>query len=163
MSLAQMGGSVEFLAAGGGGVEVDFALGPIAIQIGLFILLWLLLKPSLFDPMLKLFEEREKRIEGAKLLARQTDLASAGALSKYEEAMAKARAAANVERDKLRSEGVKAENEILGKVRAQTAKSLEEGRGSMAGELASARAKLKVDIQVLAKDLASRVLGREVQ
>jgi F-type H+-transporting ATPase subunit b len=164
MSLeTRMGGSIEILAAGGGGVEVDFALGPIAIQIGLFILLWALLKPALFEPMVKLFEEREKRIEGAKLLARKTDEASAGALSKYEEQMAKARAAANQERDKLRAEGIKAENEILGKVRAQTAKSLEEGRAQLNGELTAARTKLKVDVQSLAKELAGRVLGREVQ
>jgi F-type H+-transporting ATPase subunit b len=162
MSLALMGDSSRLFAAGGGGVEVDFALGPIAIQIGLFVLLWLVLRPALFDPMLKLFEEREKRIEGAKVLARKTDEASAGALSKYEAEMAKARAAANVERDKLRSEGVRAENEILGRVRAHTAKSLEEGRGRMTSELAVARGQLRKDVQALAKDLAGRVLGREV-
>jgi F-type H+-transporting ATPase subunit b len=158
-----MGDSTAILvAAGGGGVEVDFALGPIAIQMGLFVLLWLILKPALFDPMVKLFEEREKRIEGAKLLARKTDEASAGALSKYEAEMSKARASANVERDKLRAEGVKAENEILGRVRAQTAKTLEEGRGRISEDLATARAQLRRDVNALAKDLAGRVLGREV-
>ena len=38
----------------------------------------------LFDPMLKLFEEREKRIDGAKVQARHIDEKSAGALTKYE-------------------------------------------------------------------------------
>ena len=112
--------------------------------------------------MLKLFEEREKRIEGAKVQARKTDEASAGALAKYEAAMAKARTSANAERDKLRAEGVKAENEILGKVRAATATSLEEGRGRMSEEVATARGKLKTDVNVLARELAARVLGREV-
>ena len=158
-----MGDSTAILvAAGGGGVDVDFALAPIAIQMGLFVLLWLILKPALFDPMVKLFEEREKRIDGAKKLARQTDEASAGALSKYEAEMAKARAAANVERDKLRAEGVRAENEILGKVRAETAKTLEDGRGRINQEMGAARAQLRRDVQALAKDLAGRVLGREV-
>jgi F-type H+-transporting ATPase subunit b len=154
--------TVTLASAGGGGVEVDFALGPILIQMGLFVLLWLVLRPALFDPMVKLFEEREKRIEGAKLLARKTDEASAGALSKYEAEMAKARASANVERDKLRAEGVRAENEILGKVRAQTSKTLEEGRGRISEDVASARAQLKRDVHALAKELAGRVLGREV-
>jgi F-type H+-transporting ATPase subunit b len=154
--------SPVLLAAGAGGVEVDFALGPIAIQIGLFVALWLILKPALFDPMLKLFEEREKRIEGAIAAVRKMDEASAGALSKYEAAMTKARAAASAERDMLRAEGVKAENEILGKVRASTAKALEEGRGRMGEERATARAKLKTDATQLARELAGRVLGREV-
>ena len=47
----------------------------------LFTALAVMLKPLLFDPMLKLFDEREKRIEGAKLEARKTDDASAQALS----------------------------------------------------------------------------------
>jgi len=154
--------SPVLLAAGAGGVEVDFALGPIAIQIGLFVVLWLVLKPTLFDPMLKLFEEREKRIEGAITDVRKMDEASAGALTKYEAAMAKARAAASGERELLRAEGIKAENEILGKVRASTTKALEEGRGKMAEEVTAARAKLKTDATQLARDLAGRVLGREV-
>ena len=128
----------------------------------LFVALWLILKPILFQPMLKLFEEREKRIEGAKLQARKTDEASAGALSKYEAAMAKARTAANAERDKLRAEGAKAESEILGRVRAATATALEEGRGRMREELGTARAQLKTDVALLARQLAGRVLGREV-
>ncbi len=154
--------SSVFLAAGAGGVEVDFALGPIVIQIVLFVALWLVLKPTLFDPMLKLFEEREKRIEGAIAGTRHIDEQSAGALAKYEEAMAKARAAANAERDLLRAEGVKAENDILAKVRASTAKALEESRGRMSEELATARGKLKTDTLQLARELAGRVLGREV-
>jgi F-type H+-transporting ATPase subunit b len=145
-----------------GGVEVDFAAGPIVIQIVLFVALWILLRPTLFEPMIKLFEEREKRIEGAKLQARKTDEASAGALAKYESEMSKARVAANSERDKLRTEGVVAENAILGKVRASTAQSLEQGRARMNEELASARARLKADVNALAKDLAGRALGREV-
>jgi F-type H+-transporting ATPase subunit b len=154
--------SPVLLAAGAGGVEVDFALGPVAVQIGLFIVLWLVLKPALFDPMLKLFEEREKRIEGAIAAVRKMDEASAGALSKYEAAMTKARAVANAERDSLRAEGVKAENEILGRVRAATTKALEEGRGRMNDERTTARAKLRTDATQLARDLAGRVLGREV-
>ena len=154
--------SPVLLAAGAGGVEVDFALGPIAIQIGLFIVLWLVLRPTLFDPMLKLFEEREKRIEGAKVQARKMDEASAGALSKYDSAMATARATASAEREKLRNEGLRAEAQILGKVRESTTKALEEGRGRLSEEVATARGKLKTDATVLARELAGRVLGREV-
>jgi F-type H+-transporting ATPase subunit b len=143
------------------GVEVDVDLTVLG-TIALFLVLFVVLKPLLFDPMLKLFEEREKRTLGAKKEAREMDQKSAGAQSKYEAEMQKARAAANAERDKLRAEGQKTENEILSKVRASTAQSLEEGRKRAGAELASARAKLKTDAAVLAKDLAARVLGREV-
>jgi F-type H+-transporting ATPase subunit b len=152
----------QLLLAAGGGVEVDFAPGAIAVQIVLFVALWLLLKPTLFEPMLKLFEEREKRIEGAKVIGRNLDTESAGALAKYEAAMGKARSEANAERDKLRAEGTKAEAEILTSVREATGKKLDEGRARIAQDVAAARAKLKMDAQALAKELAARALGREV-
>ena len=148
-------------ASSGGGVDVDFDV-TMLVQIVFFLILLAVLKPMLFDPMLKLFEERERRIEGAKLQARRTDEASAGALSKYESEMQKARASANLERDKLRAEGVKTENEILARVRAATAKTLAEGRSQIGEQVTAARATLKTDVAALAKELAGRVLGREV-
>jgi F-type H+-transporting ATPase subunit b len=144
-------------------VNVDFHPYLVVFQIGLFVVLMLVLKPVLFDPMMKLFEEREKRIDGAKAAARKIDEKSASALSTYEAEMAKARATANAERDKLRAEGMKMENEILAKVRAATATALEEGKKKAHDEAAKVRATLQSESPVLAKDLASRVLGREVQ
>ena len=57
-------------SAAGGGVNLDFD-ATLFVQVGFIIVLWLVLKPVLFDPMLKLFEEREKRIEGAIKKARR--------------------------------------------------------------------------------------------
>jgi F-type H+-transporting ATPase subunit b len=145
-----------------GPVTVDLDASTL-VQIGLFIILFLVLKPVLFDPMLKLFEEREKRIDGAKLQARKIDEKSASALTKYETEMAKARASANEERDKLRAEGVKTENEILEKVRKATAASLEQGKRHAREEASRVRATLQTETTQMAKDLAARVLGREVQ
>lgn len=138
--------------------------GPIVLaQLVLFVGLTFLLKPVLFDPMLKLFEEREKRIDGARLQARKTDEKSATALAKYETEMAKARLTANAERDKIRAEGVKREQEILGAVRASAAKTLDDGKRAAHAEANRVRARLKTDAAAMARELASRVLGREVQ
>ncbi|MEO7108937.1 MAG: H(+)-transporting ATPase [Polyangiaceae bacterium] len=145
-----------------GAVNVDFD-STVIVQMVLFTILAVMLKPILFDPMLKLFAEREKRIEGAKLEARKTDDASAQALKKYEDAMAAARAAAGAEREKLRAEGQKAENEILTSVRASTAKTLENGRKQTGGEAAQVRTDLGPQVKILAADLATRALGREVR
>jgi F-type H+-transporting ATPase subunit b len=163
MVLANMTAAVASFGAAEDAVNVDFHPYLVAFQIGLFVVLMLVLKPVLFDPMLKLFEEREKRIDGAKAAARKIDQKSATALTTYETEMAKARATANAERDKLRAEGMKMENEILAKVRASTAQALEAGKKKAHAEAASVRATLQAESPVLAKDLASRVLGREVQ
>src|SRR5258706_2864140 len=155
----------SFSSAGGsraeGGVEVDFDLTLLG-QVAIFIFLFIVLKPMLFDPMLHLFEERERRIDGAKLLARKIDEKSASALTTYETEMAKARASANEEREKLRNEGLKTESEILARVRAATARLLEDGRKQMQTEVEGARAGLQNETGPLARELATRVLCREV-
>jgi F-type H+-transporting ATPase subunit b len=149
------------LAAAPQAISVDFD-ATFLVQFVLFAGLTLVLKPLLFDPMLKLFEERERRIDGAKLEARRIDDRSASALAKYESEMAKARAAANAEREKLRAEAVRKEQEILGTVRAAAAQTLDDGKKAALAEAERVRATLKAQSGVLARDLAGRVLGREV-
>lgn len=131
-------------------------------QIALFFVLLLVLKPVLFDPMLKLFEEREKKIEGAKAEGQRLDRESAEAQSKYEAAMASARQAAGGARDALRAEGVKAEQEILTKVRNETTATLEKGRASLAADTQAVKGELAANAAALASTLASRVLGRDL-
>ena len=150
------------LAAAPQAINVDID-ATFLVQLVLFVGFVLLLKPILLDPMLKLFEEREKRIDGAKAQARKIDEKSAGALAKYEAEMNKARAAAGAERDRIRAEGIKREQEILGAVRATAAKTVDEGKRSVQAEAEKARAALRADAGNMARDLASRVLGREVQ
>jgi F-type H+-transporting ATPase subunit b len=150
------------LAAAASAINVDVDLTFI-VQLVLFVVLTLILKPVLFDPMLKLFEERERRIDGAKLAARKTDEKSAQAETEYEKAMGKARIAANADRDAIRAEGVKREHEILAAVRTATAKALEDGKRAVQAEAEKARAALKAEGPAMARELATRVLGREVQ
>jgi F-type H+-transporting ATPase subunit b len=160
MALALLADSIKSAPHGGVVVDLDIT---IVGQIVLLLILLVVLKPLLFDPMLKLFEEREKRIDGARVQARRMDEASAGALTKYETEMQHARAAGNVEREKLRAEGTKEENEILGKVRESTSKMLEEGRSRLTGEAGQVRKALQGESATLGRQLASRILGHEVE
>lgn len=143
-------------------IQVDFD-ATFVVQVVLFSALAMFLKPVLFDPMLKLFEERERRIDGAKLQARKIDERSAHAAAEYEAEMAKARAAAGAARDKIRAGAVKQEQEILAEVRASTAKIMDDGKHAALTEADRARAALKAEASALARELAGRVLGREVQ
>lgn len=151
--------TVQRVAAGG--IEVDFDYTLIG-QVLLFLTLWIALKPLLFDPMLKLFEERERRIDGNRAKARKIDDESTVALTQYEEAMAKARAEGNTVREKLRSEGVAQETALLSMVRLETMRQTDEGKQASLAELMKVRDALKHQVPVMARDLAKRVLGREV-
>jgi len=155
-------GSLAISAPAPPAINVDVDL-TFVVQVVLIVVLTVVLKPLLFDPMLGLFAERERRIDGAKLLARKIDEKSGAALATYEAEMAKARASANSERDRIRAEAVKHEQDILGAVRAATSKAAEVGKAAAHAEAERVRSQLKSDATALAGDLASRVLGREVR
>jgi F-type H+-transporting ATPase subunit b len=117
----------------------------------------------LFDPILKLFEERENRIDGVRAAARQIDEKSGTALATYEAEMAKARAAANAERDAQRALGLKSEQEILAKAREETARVIDEGKQAVQAAAARARVTLKADAATLIQEVAASAIGREVR
>ena len=144
-----------------GPVTVDFDL-TVLVQLGLFLVLLVILKPALFDPMMRLFEEREKRIEGTRNEARKENERSAKAKSKAMAIVAKGREAGSLERDALRAEGMKREAELMNVVRAESAATLERGRAEIGSEAKTARDQLLRDARALGRDMASRVLGREV-
>jgi F-type H+-transporting ATPase subunit b len=149
------------LAAAPQAINVDFD-ATFLVQLILFVALTLVLKPLLFDPMLKLFEQREHLIDGVKAQARHIDEKSVGALKEYEAAMALARAAGNAERERARAAGIQREAEILSAVRESISKVGEEGTRAAQAEAQRARAALQLEATGLAHDLAGRVLGREV-
>jgi F0F1-type ATP synthase membrane subunit b/b' len=70
---------------------------------------------------------------------------------------------ASVDRERIRAEGVKREQAILGQVRASTTQVIEAGKQKAKQEAERARAALKAEAPALARHVAGRVLGREVQ
>lgn len=150
---------LSFSSEGAVNVDMDASL---LVPMALFVVLLFVLKPTLFDPMMRLFEEREKRIDGTRREASKEDERSAKALAKYEAILGKAREAGSSEREKLRSEAAKKEAALSAEVRDATTATLEAGRASIAAEAKAAREKLHVEAKGLGRDIASRVLGREV-
>ena len=129
------------------------------VLFGLFISL---LKPLLFDPLLRVFEEREKRTEGAKEEARRMDAQAGELLVRYEGEQAKLRREASVERDRLRAETTKLESKIMAEARAETASIIESGKARIAAEIAQLRQDLQAEKPAMAAQIAGRILDREV-
>jgi F-type H+-transporting ATPase subunit b len=144
-----------------GGVSLDFDLTFI-VQMAAFTVLVLILKPILFDPLMKLFEERERRTEGARLLARKMDERAGEILKRYEVELESVRRTAAEEREKLRAEGQRLEAQILAESRADAARLLEQGKVRIEAERRASRAELAQKTQEIARDIAARVLGREI-
>lgn len=145
----------------GADVNVDFDLSFLA-QIALFGLFIVVLKPILFDPVLKLFEEREKLTDGARGEARSMDGRAAELISKFEAEIEKVRHEAAQERDRLRAETAKLEAKMMEEAKADAARILTDGRTRIAKEVAALRGELEAARPALAQQIASKMLGREV-
>ncbi len=149
------------LFASGSDVNVDFDLSFLA-QIALFGLFITVLKPVLFDPILKLFQEREKLTEGARASARTMDEKASALVSRFESEIEKVRHEATQERDRLRAETAKLEAQMMDQAKADAARILGDGRERIAKEISALRAELEATRPAMAQQIASKMLGREV-
>ena len=131
-------------------------------QFVLFGLFVSILKPLLFDPLLRVFEERERRTEGAKLEAREMDAKAGELLQRYEAELGRVRREAGIERDHLRAETAKLEAQIMAEARAEAAAIIAGGKAQIATEVADLRRDLEAQKPQLAAQIASRILSREV-
>lgn len=142
-------------------ISVDFDLTFLA-QFVLFAAFVTVMKPLLFDPLLRVFEEREKRTDGAKAEAREMDAKAGDLIKEYEAELDKVRREAGVERERLRAETAKVEAKIMADARVEAAKILEEGKKKIDVEVARMRGELEAQRPELAAAIASKILGREV-
>jgi F-type H+-transporting ATPase subunit b len=134
----------------------------VLLQMVLFALLIVLLKPLLFDPVLKVFALREQRTDGARQTARELQIEAGELLSKYEQEAERISREAAQEREQVRTVTNKLEAEILDEARAVQDQILAQGRQEMDRQARLIRAQLEQESKVLAGKIAHRVLGREV-
>ena len=142
-------------------VNVDLDKG-VLIQMALFSVMIVVLKPLLFDPMLRVFSLREERTDGAKAEARKMQERAADILANYERELAKVRAEAAAERDVLRRETAELEASILGEARSAAELIVAEGRERISREVGALDTELRAREMELSNQITSRVLGREV-
>ncbi len=124
-------------------------------QFALFTVFIMLLKPLLFDPLIRVFE-------GAKKQARKMDEKAGELLTRYEAELAKVRQEASVERERLRADAARLEAKIMAEARADTAHILDTGKERIAREVEQLRLELVKTKPELAAQIAARILDREV-
>lgn len=137
--------------------------GTIWIQLALFGIAFLVLRPLVFRPMVALFEARENAIEGSKLEALRLQDEAAAESEEFDEEMRKLRLQAGEERDRLRAEGKRLERTVIERVQQETDRQLAEADAQLNREAAKMRAEINDSVPALAKQIASKLLEREVQ
>ena len=142
-------------------IELDLNWTFVA-QIVLFTILAFVLKPLLFDPVLKIFAERERRTEGAKAEAREMQERAGEILEKYEEELARVHRFVAEEREHMRVETAKLESNVLDEAREGVNRVVADGRQKLADQVLAIRKDLADQVKVVANDVAAQALGREV-
>jgi F-type H+-transporting ATPase subunit b len=140
-------------------IDVD---GTLFVQFFLFVIMLIVLSRVLFRPYLQMRAARHKGIEGAREEASSMQERARHTNADYDAGMTKARLRGAEERARLRGEGAIYERQVLGAARDESQKVLESARAKIAGDADAAREKLTVESTALAKQIAKKILGREV-
>ena len=147
------------LASGHPLIDVD---GTVIVQFGLFLLLFFVANVFLFQPYLRLRERRKQGIEGARAEAERMTGEADAKLADYEKQLAGARSRANEEGRKVRAEAAAHEKDVTDKARAAAQQSIDQAAAKMRQETEAARLQLLPQANTLARQIASKLLGREV-
>ena len=149
---------MQLLLTGGAIIDLD---GTIVFQLITFVLVFLVLRVTVFKPMLALFDAREKAIDGAKQAAKSLETDADAALKSFEATVKEAKIEAAVERDRLRADGLRLERELVAKARLDADKTLADATQQMQAEAGAVRAGMKTAVPALAGQIAEKLLGRK--
>ena len=127
-----------------------------------FILLIFPLNQLIFAPLIKVMEERDERIAGAKARAESVQVQAQEAIDRYEEAIRVAYDESGAER-RRRLDVARGElAEITQKARTEAEREVGRAREELQGSLDEARSTLRGNAEELAGLAAERILGRSL-
>ncbi len=130
------------------------------IQFVLFVTFMLLLNQVLFKPFIRLLEERQRRIFGTKEEAEHLRTEAERLMEAYEGELRKRREEAFRAKGSLRDEAKKEANSLIEKVQEEAQRELAKAKERIGREAEEALRELKGRADILAKEMAQKVLGR---
>jgi F-type H+-transporting ATPase subunit b len=134
----------------------------IIYQVILFLILWLVLSKVLFQPYLRLLEEREAKTTGAQHDSAELEHEGAKLKARYEEKIAAAQATGYAAKEAIVQDARQQREKILGAAREEAAGILDRLRQEVAAAVAKEKEVATAEVSVLASDMAGKVLGRKV-
>jgi F-type H+-transporting ATPase subunit b len=149
-------------SAAEGGIVLWPDIPMLLIMMALFVLLLVPVNALLFRPLLRALDLRVDRTEGTRARAEKLAASADEILARYEQAVRDVRAEAEQTR---RADLASARSETSARTaqaRADAEQEIERARREVAGALADARNGRRAAVETLARDAASRVLGRGV-
>lgn len=134
----------------------------ILIQGIILLALFAWLTPVLFSPLMKVFDERDRRIHGATHEAQAYLGAADQKTAVVEQKTKEAQAQARLILADLRDKATTAETVVLVEAREKAALRLDEARSDLFEASEATRLKLKADANAIADEIVKKILGRAV-
>jgi F-type H+-transporting ATPase subunit b len=134
----------------------------LVLQIVIFLIFMWVMNRMLFRPTLRVLEERERQIQGARGKAADLEAQVEAAIARYNASIREARAAGENERSRFVREAIAEEERIANEGRAKAAETLTRIQESIAREAVTARAELKSRGHEFASLITEQVLGRRI-
>jgi len=141
-------------------LQIDQSL---LIQVGNFLLLVILLNIFLYRPIRRIIAQRSEEVGSLEHAIREYQEKAEENEKGIQEHMVQARKEGFLVKESLKTEGVEQEKEILQESSSTVEERIAKARNSIDGQLKDVRKILDEQVAVFSKELAEKILGRDVQ
>lgn len=124
-----------------------------------FILLFVVLNKILFQPFMRLFEERKSKTTGALDEAAGMDAQKDGLLVEVDAKLAEARKKARTVFEGLSSEGLEVQKGVLGAAQKDAADINRKAKEELQAAAEKATSSLRSDVETFAKQIVDKLVG----
>ena len=140
-------------------IKLDWTL---FLQFANFMILLAVLNVLLFKPLRNVLAARKATIDGDLARARSLDEQVQAKIADYDAKLQEARQRGSQERAALRQAAQAEEARLIGEANEKSSRRLQSLKDQVAGEADVARQGLRGETEALAREIAGKVLGRNV-
>jgi len=140
-------------------IEINWTL---FLQFANFIILMAVLNVLLFKPLRAALKQRQETIEGSRIKIQDLEEQVQAQVARYEAQLQEAKQNAAQERAALRHAAQQEESRMLAEARGLSADRLQSIKDKVAVEAETARQSLRGETEAIARQIAGKVLGREI-
>ena len=136
--------------------------GTLFLHIALILVMVFVLNATLFKPINRILEEREKRTGGRSGQARDILKSVEEKTANYEHSLREARAEGYRLMEQVRADAMRERQALLSAMREEVDRLVVEQKEAIAAQTEEARAALRSDAQRVAREIGERILHRPI-
>jgi F-type H+-transporting ATPase subunit b len=136
--------------------------GTLILHVIIILVMVYVLNATLYKPINKILESREKRTRGRLSEAQEITKGVKEKLAEYEASLRQARSEAYALAESQRAEAIMERQRRVNEMRNELAQSIATEKEAIQQQATQARASLEVESRLIARDISSRVLNRSV-